>query len=272
MGNDEPEIIDAEIVESDNLPAVIEASTRSSMDNDVAAVPRWSEEFWRRASPDVQARRCVGHKRNGDRCLKAAIKGATVCRTHGGATKHVQRAARVRLENAQDLMAQQLLGVALTAASEAVKLAAIKDVLDRGGLKAPSEVVLSQGETKPYEELFEDISTLSREESRERRGYEDFPAAQPLENPSYATAEHDPEAAPATVAEAYSPSAPPRQSGPREFDGDAHAQPRGERRSAPVRHITGDDAMRIANEINLAIGALPEQKAITSPHRRYLRP
>lgn len=258
MSNDEPEIIDAEIVESDNLPAVIEASTRSSVNNDASAVPRWSEEFWRRASPSVQARRCVGHKRNGDRCLKAAIKGATVCRTHGGATRHVQRAARVRLENAQDLMAQQLLGVALTAESEAVKLAAIKDVLDRGGLKAPSEVVLSQGETKPYEEVFEGIAGLSREESRTRRGYAGSPAAQPVEEHSYGSGEYDPASAPATVAEEYSPPEPPRQARPRHVDRDRHAQP-------AQRHISGDAAYEVS-------GQLHRQLAIESPHKRYPRP
>jgi len=163
-------------------------------------------------------------------------------------------------------MAQQLLGVALTAESEAVKLAAIKDVLDRGGLKAPSEGVLSQGETKPYEELFEGIATVSREESRARRGYDGLPAAQPFEDPSYATGEHSPDSAPATVAQAYSDLDPPRQSGPREFDGETHAQPRGEPRSVPVRHITGDEALAIAAQLKR------EQLALESPHKRYPHP
>lgn len=157
--NDENEIIDVEAVEiedSDNLPAIREVSTRPRMENRTDA-PRWSEQWWTLASPEVQARRCVAHKHNGDRCLKAAIKGATVCRTHGGATKHVKNAARVRLENAAELMAKQLLGIAVGAESESVKLAAIRDALDRAGLKAPSEVVLSQGDTKPYETVFDSI-------------------------------------------------------------------------------------------------------------------
>jgi hypothetical protein len=62
-------------------------------------------------------------------------------------------------------MAKQLLGIALTADSEAVMLAAVRDALDRAGLKAPSEVVLSQGEPKPYELIFEGIGGTPSGES-----------------------------------------------------------------------------------------------------------
>jgi hypothetical protein len=71
------EVVDAEVV--DDGPA------------DRPSAARMNARVRQPASPDVQARGCVAHKRNGDRCLKPAIKGATVCRTHGGATKHVQR-------------------------------------------------------------------------------------------------------------------------------------------------------------------------------------
>lgn len=164
------DVEEVEIVDSDNLPAV-RASTQSRMDTDPP--PRWSEEWWAGVSPETRSHRCVAHKSNGERCLKLAIKGATVCRTHGGATRHVRRAARARLENAADLMARQLLGIALTAEGEAVKLAAIKDALDRAGLKPPAEVVLSQGEAKPYETVFDSIASGSRTESRRARGLPD---------------------------------------------------------------------------------------------------
>lgn len=272
--SDGNEIIDVEAVEiedSDNLPAV-QASTSSRMD-----YPRWSEQWWQHASPEVQERRCVAHKSNGDRCLKAAIKGATVCRTHGGATRHVKRAARARLENAADLMAKQLLGIALTADSEAVKLAAIRDALDRSGLKPPAEVVLSQGEAKPYEELFDDIAGGSRAESRRARGVPDiednFAGVESAH--SQVSSQEGPEdqsSRPPTVLE------PDDQTGPaatrlrrefrdpttdrRDFDREREPQP-------PQRHICGDDAIRAANEANRQIGAL---KAIEGPHKRYPRP
>jgi hypothetical protein len=48
----------------------------------------------------------------------------------------------------------------------------------------------------------------------------------------------------------------------RDFDRDRQRQP-------PQRHVTGDDAIRLANQANREIGAL---KAIESPHKRYRRP
>ena len=66
-------------------------------------------------------------------------------------------------------MAKQLLGIALSADSEAVKLAAVKDALDRTIGKAPTTVEI--GPMKPYEEMLEGISTVSRAESRRARGY-----------------------------------------------------------------------------------------------------
>ena len=52
-----------------------------------------------------------------------------------------------------------------------VKLAAVKDALDRTIGKAPTTVKI--GPTKPYEELFEGIATMSRAESRRARGVPD---------------------------------------------------------------------------------------------------
>lgn len=152
--NDKPEIIDVEaeeLPEGRNLPAVIETPVRTYRSEE----PIREQRDWPQGpSP---ARRCGAHRKNGDRCKNAAIKGGTVCRYHGGAAKHVKAAARARIENAADLMARELLGIALTADNESVKLAAIRDALDRAGLKPPAEVVLSQGETKPYETVFDSI-------------------------------------------------------------------------------------------------------------------
>jgi hypothetical protein len=170
----------------------------------------------------------------------------------------VKRAARARLENAADLMAKQLLGIALTAEGEAVKLAAIRDALDRAGLKPPAEVVLSQGETKPYEELFDDIAGGSRAESRRARGFPDTDDG----FAGFGAEEYNTSPPPAMAAEAHSQPEPPRERGPRETGRERDAQP-------PARHVTGEAAMRAANEANRRIGAL---KAIEGPHKRYSRP
>lgn len=138
-------------------------------------IKRWSEAWWA-ARPQVK--RCNGHRRNGNRCQKPAMNGATVCRTHGGATRHVQRKARQRLDEAADRMARQLLKIADGAESESVRLAAIRDALDRAGLKAPTQVDLEVG-TKPYEQIISGIVPMTRAESRAARGIPD-PVSAPL--------------------------------------------------------------------------------------------
>lgn len=302
--NDDREIIDVEVVEvaeGEKLPAVIETpdtNRRTTPMDDPRAGPRdWSSY----AKPE---RRCKAHRKNGDQCKNASVPGATVCRFHGGAAKHVKAAARARLENAADLMAKQLLGIALTAESESVKLAAIKDSLDRAGLRPPAEVVLSQAEPKPYEQLFEGITTMSREESRRARGVsdasEDIAGLQgahlhassqegATHHSSNPTAQSDPphtdgHGDSSARRESLNPTAYRRDHNTRDVPAsgqhEASSAPdspmyreaprrfdRERDAGPPARHITGDDAIREANRANAQIGAL---KAIESGgHVRY---
>jgi hypothetical protein len=93
-----------------------------------------------------------------------------VCRYHGGASGQVKRKAQERIDLALDRMARELLGLATGAESEAVKLNAIRDALDRGGLRAKTEVSV---ELKPYEQLLGDLAgvgTISRAEHRAQQG------------------------------------------------------------------------------------------------------
>ncbi len=143
--------------------------------NDLSApkpVVKWSEQWWANAKPEVQDHRCAAHRKNGDRCKRAAINGGRVCTHHGGSAPAVKAKARQRIQDAADRMARELLGIATGAESEAVRLAAIKDALDRAGLTAPKTVDVAIG-PKPWEQIFDDITGGSRAESRHRRGIPD---------------------------------------------------------------------------------------------------
>ncbi|MEU0499368.1 hypothetical protein [Mycobacterium sp. NPDC006124] len=120
----------------------------------------------------VPHRQCTAHKKNGDQCKNAALRGATVCKFHGGAARHVRNAARARLANAADRMAKELLNMATDEkVSDAVKLNAIRDALDRAGLKPGIEVEIG---VKPVDQIMDQIGAMTGG-SREafRRGIAD---------------------------------------------------------------------------------------------------
>ncbi|KXO91296.1 hypothetical protein [Tsukamurella pseudospumae] len=129
-----------------------------------------------RWNPEGLANRCTAHRKNGDRCKRAAIAGGNVCRVHGGAAPAVQAAARVRLAMAADRMAANLLKIAVDDdAPDSVKLAATNSALDRAGLSAKTAVEVSV-DPKPFEQLLAGMATMtggSRAASRAERGVAD---------------------------------------------------------------------------------------------------
>lgn len=274
------DIVEAELV--DNLPAVIKP-VQGGRTTHESAEPIQDRLWPQGPTPE---RRCKAHStRTGERCKNAAMLGTTVCRYHGALAPQVKAAARARLENAADRMARNLLGLATEAESETVKLGATNSALDRAGLKPPAEVVLSQGNTKPYQEVFDHIASGSRAESRAARGFVDN--SEPSSNATGCAAGYvsgtDTHRTPAGVDSfPVSPAltdhenrdpAPPASTQAAE-DGARDAQQRGEAsrrrsqdsRSASARHVTGDDALRVAAQFTR------EQLAIESPHKRYKRP
>ena len=119
--------------------------------------------------------RCKAHRKNGEQCKRSAIAGGTVCRMHGGAAPHVARAARARLANAADRMARELLNIATDDdAPKAVKLAAIKDALDRANVTGKQTV-----EVAVQMPAFEKILGGMRTDSRAARGQVDDADADP---------------------------------------------------------------------------------------------
>lgn len=117
-------------------------------------IDRWA----RSAHPD---RRCTAHRKNGDQCKNAARQGANVCDFHGARAPQVKRKARQRLEEAADRLACQLLRMATDDdVADSVKLAAIRDALDRAGLSAKTAVEIEVGPPKPYEQILDGITVL----------------------------------------------------------------------------------------------------------------
>ena len=145
-------------------------------------VVKWSDQWWAEAKPEVQAHRCTAHRKNGDRCKRAAITGGRVCTHHGGNAPAVKAEARQRIEDAADRMARELLKMAVDEnVSDAVKLAAIRDALDRAGLSARTAVNVEVGR-RPFEVIFEDITSRSRSESRASRGLPDDDGSDVMES------------------------------------------------------------------------------------------
>ncbi|MCV7332960.1 hypothetical protein [Mycobacterium cookii] len=135
-----------------------------------APIDRWE----RSAHP---GRRCTAHRKNGDRCKNAARLGTNVCDFHGAKAPQVKRKARQRIEEAADRVACELLKMATDDnVADSVKLAAIRDVLDRAGLGARTAVEVEVGPPKPYEQIFDGLAVIesgSRADFRRSRGFPD---------------------------------------------------------------------------------------------------
>jgi hypothetical protein len=80
-----------------------------------------------------QSRRCVGRSNHtGSRCKKYALRGSTVCRTHGGYNKFVQAKAQERLDRMVEPVLSQLIDIVnKPGTSDSDRLRAIHLVLDR---------------------------------------------------------------------------------------------------------------------------------------------
>lgn len=262
------EIIDAEVVsveETPNLPAAIpKVWNESGMEDQKREKRQYPPKPGR--TPDGRStnednvahynqslesnaeRRCVATNVKGERCRRYAIQGGYTCKTHGGSTRHQLNKARVRVEMASNRLMGKLIEFAFDDNKPAsVQLDAIKDSLNRAGLKPPEQVEV--GSIKPYEEIFADIGTGSREDSRRARGFIDAERNSPIQS------EHTDSASPSD-----DPTEPPEQ---RDYDqppappADEHRRRRRPQRPEPENRswgytepITGYDAIRLANEAN----------------------
>lgn len=90
--------------------------------------------------PMEDSRRCHARTSAGNPCRKFAIRGATVCGTHGGSAPQVKAKAQQRLLEAADPAAAMLVHLALNGENETVRLNAARDILDRAGL-SPKQLI-----------------------------------------------------------------------------------------------------------------------------------
>jgi hypothetical protein len=157
-------------------------------------------------APLDHPRRCTAHRQDGKPCRRYAIRGGAVCRVHGGGSPLVVAKARERLALAADRMARELLGIATGAESEAVKLAAVKDALDRAGLSAKQAVEVGV-ELKPYEQVLTDIAGVARITRAESRARQGLPPEErePLEVVEAALLPEPPESRPGVAARDRTP-------------------------------------------------------------------
>lgn len=90
------------------------------------------------------ALQCSAHRKTGDRCKAFAVKGATVCRSHGGSAPQVKESARYRVLQYADDVAAELIRLALHSDSDAVRVRACGMVLDYCGLQPVHKVEVSE--------------------------------------------------------------------------------------------------------------------------------
>jgi hypothetical protein len=100
-------------------------------------------------TPNTARRHCVATTRRGTPCTNPPVKGAVVCRMHGGAAPQVRRAARQRLLEAADPAAARLVQL-LDSDDEAIAVRAATALLDRSGHGPSSTQVQVDGGQVDY--------------------------------------------------------------------------------------------------------------------------
>ena len=85
--------------------------------------------------------KCTAHTSAGNNCKANAIKGSNVCRVHGGSAPQVKAKAQQRLLAAADDAAAVLVQIIMDESKpDNVRVTAIKDLLDRAGLKPVEQI------------------------------------------------------------------------------------------------------------------------------------
>ncbi|QEO15615.1 hypothetical protein FLP10_15145 [Agromyces intestinalis] len=97
--------------------------------------------------------------------MNYAIKGANVCRLHGGSAPQVRAAAQIRLLMASDNLMASLLKIADDESIPVqVRLAAIRDGLDRANIVGTQQVAIELGVKPDWEQRLLEAGVVRRVE------------------------------------------------------------------------------------------------------------
>lgn len=83
---------------------------------------------------------CRAKRSDGEPCRAPAIRGARVCRVHGGSTRHIRDAANKRIEELVLPAVSKLRVLLLRGDSHTIQLKAATEILDRAGIVATQQV------------------------------------------------------------------------------------------------------------------------------------
>jgi len=236
-------------------------------------IVKWSEEWWANAKPEVQARRCKAHKKDGSRCGKAAMNNQRVCGTHGGKARHSVEAARRRMMENADPAVKKLTEIAYDPKQSAeIRLKATLAIIDRAGLSPRQAMEIEVGPAKPYEVVLESVFEPMTGGSREAHRSGSPPPALADHTRQLPAANHEPIDAQIvddsdddnTVDLSYytQPITPERDKSGSVFDS---------RRFGPTSAPPADGLMPL-DEANREIARLRRQAAQVNPEQRALPP
>ena len=117
-----------------------------------------SEDWWANQRPAHILRCTAKLKSTGGQCRREAAPGTNVCDKHGALIPAVQAKAATRIGMSVDEATKALRQLAFDEKADPhVRLKAIQDILDRGGLSATQKVLLGVTQVDPVEKLFADI-------------------------------------------------------------------------------------------------------------------
>lgn len=121
---------------------------------------------------------CKAHRRaTGEQCRRSAIRGGTVCPSHGGRAPQIKRKAMQRLEAAADQVMAALIRIATDERYKpADRVQACKDLLDRAGYGVTHRFAVEASVDPDLIEMITDARARMAEEERAEYAARALPA------------------------------------------------------------------------------------------------